>query len=181
MSNYIQSVQEFHEIFNHPINNYKEDVDVKLRQLRIKLIFEELQELSEASDVKGTFFSLCHDVTNKEFENHNVDIYSNDGNNVDKKEEIDALADIQYVLSGAVLALGYQDIFDKSFDEVHRSNMSKMCKNLDEVNLTIESYKQKGMDSYYVEKDGGYIVLRKDDNKILKNVNYSEANLNQFL
>jgi len=171
MNKYIESVKEFHEVFNHPVNNYKNDIDLKLRQLRVKLIFEELLELADASDVRGTFTQLCQDAISK----------SIDGNNVNKKEEIDALSDIQYVLSGAVLALGYQDIFDEAFDEVHRSNMSKMCSNLTDVESTMQSYKAKGFDSYYVEKDNGFIVLRKDDNKILKNINYSEANLTQFL
>lgn len=178
MSNYIESVKEFHENFNHPINNYKQNIDLGLRQLRIALLFEELRELSEASDSKATFFNLCNDVVQSELGNVSI---SEDGNNVDKKEELDALSDIQYVLSGAILCLGYQDIFNESFNEVHRSNMSKMCSNLDEVNLTKEFYLKKGVESYHVEKGDKYIVLRTQDNKILKNVNYSEANLNQFL
>ncbi len=39
---------------------------------------------------------------------------------------LDALCDLQYVLSGAVLSLGLQDVFDEAFAEVHRSNMSKL-------------------------------------------------------
>lgn len=178
MSNYIESVKEFHENFNHPINNYKHDIDIKLRQLRINLLFEELRELVVASDVQATFFNLCNDVVQSELGNVSI---SKDGNSVNKKEEIDGLCDIQVILSGTILCLGYQDIFDKSFDEVHRSNMSKMCSNLEEVDLTKQFYLEKGVESYHVEKGDKYIVLRTQDNKILKNVNYSEANLNQFL
>ncbi len=181
MTNYIESVKEFHESFDHPVSSYKEEISLKLRQLRVKLLFEELEELAEASDVLATFNDLCLNSTRNlnEILSSGGDV--KDGNSVNKKEEIDALCDIQYVLSGAVLALGYQDIFDESFDEVHRSNMSKMCSNIDEVLDTQKVYNEKGMESFYVEKGNRYIVLRKEDNKVLKNVNYSEANLEKFL
>lgn len=171
---YIESVKEFHESFEHPINSHKNNIDLKLRQLRVKLLFEELEELATASDVLSTFSKLCSESIDK-----NRD--SVDGYNVDKKEEIDALCDIQYVLSGAVLVLGYQDIFDDAFNEVHRSNMSKMCSNMEEVSKTQELYNNKGVDSTFIKKDNGFIVLRKEDNKVLKNVNYSEANLERFI
>jgi predicted HAD superfamily Cof-like phosphohydrolase len=41
-------------------------------------------------------------------------------------ETMDALCDIQYVVSGAVLALGMHHHFDDAFQEVHRSNMDKL-------------------------------------------------------
>lgn len=171
---YIESVREFHESFEHPINSHKSDIDLKLRQLRVKLLFEELEELATASDVLSTFNILCSESIEK-----NKDI--SDGFIVNKKEEIDALCDIQYVLSGAVLVLGYQDIFDEAFNEVHRSNMSKMCGNMNEVLETQAVYSEKGVDSIFIEKGNGFIVLRKEDNKVLKNVNYSEADLERFI
>lgn len=187
MNHYIESVKQFHETFNHPNNNYKDDIDLNIRQLRIKLIFEELQELAEASDVKETFGKLCLEAISKYkgesclCDPNKVQFNIEDSNNVNKKEELDALCDIQYVLSGAVLSLGYQEIFDKAFDEVQESNMSKMCHNLEHVDRTIKDYKAKGVNSYYVEKNDGYIVLREGDDKILKNSFYKEANLEQFL
>lgn len=39
---------------------------------------------------------------------------------------LDALVDLQYVLDGTVLALGMQDVMEEAFEEVHRSNMSKL-------------------------------------------------------
>jgi predicted HAD superfamily Cof-like phosphohydrolase len=174
MDKYLKSVNEFHTHFNHPINSYKEDIDLKTRQLRIKLLFEEIQELSEASDVKNTFFNLCKDVVGFD--------QKIDGNNVDKKGELDALCDIMYILMGGVLVLGHQENFETAFEEVHNSNMSKMCNSEEEVIKTIEYYKEKdGTEAISVVKGDKWIVLRKNDGKVLKNVFYKEADLNKFV
>ena len=45
----------------------------------------------------------------------------------------DALADLQYVLAGAVLEFGMGDRFASIFNEVQRSNMSKACTTVEEV------------------------------------------------
>lgn len=179
MNTYLEQVKEFHETFNHPVSSFKNDIDLKTRQLRIKLLFEELEELSVASDVKKTFNDLCLEVVDKADENNwNFE----DGSDINKKEELDALADIQYVLSGAVLSLGYQEVFDAAFNEVHSSNMSKACATEQEAILTEQHYLAKsGILSYHIEKDGRYLVFRKSDDKTLKNINYNPANLEQFL
>lgn len=44
-------------------------------------------------------------------------------------EVADALADIHYVLMGTVLEFGLQDKYADIFEEVHRSNMSKLDEN----------------------------------------------------
>ena len=56
--------------------------------------------------------------------------------------------------------------------------MSKACKTVDEANLTIDHYKNTAnTESYHKEADGLYLVYRLADNKTLKSVNYSPANL----
>jgi predicted HAD superfamily Cof-like phosphohydrolase len=172
--NYIKNVQEFHENFNQPINTLEDNIELSTRQLRIKLLFEELKELSVASDVQSTFKKLSQDVCT---ENSDVP----DGDNVDKVEEMDALCDLQYVLSGAILSLGHQEKFDDCFQNVHDSNMSKMCKDLDEVRETIEHYKKGGVKSYSSSKGDKWIVMRKEDDKILKSVNYTKADIKSIL
>ena len=69
-------------------------------------------------------------------------------------EVLDALADIGYILAGTIINHGMQDIFDASFDEVHRSNMAKLV-------------------------DGK--VLRREDGKVLKPEGWMPPNLGQFL
>ncbi len=73
---------------------------------------------------------------------------------------------------------GLGEKFVELFNEVQRSNMSKACENEIVAQETIEHYKQKdGTESDYKEVNGKYIVYRNEDNKVLKSVNYSPANL----
>ena len=76
----------------------------------------------------------------------------------DLVEVADALADIQYVLSGAVCEFGMATVFKDIFEEVHRSNMSKMCKSTEEVNATQKHYlENKKMESYVEEVAKGRV------------------------
>ncbi|TDS17141.1 pyrophosphohydrolase domain-containing protein [Sphingobacterium paludis] len=147
----LTSVAEFHKTFQHPILEEPTIPDEGRCQLRVALIAEELKELQEAID------------------------------NKDLVEIADALCDIQYVLSGAVLEFGLKDKFNALFEEVQRSNMSKACKNEDEAIATQAHYKTKGVNSFYKEVDGLFLVFREGDNKTLKSINYSPADLKTIL
>ena len=173
MSKYLELVKDFHQTFNHPVETVIKEDNMEDRELRLKLLYEELEELSNAMGTDEVLHSLCKDTLLKPV---NKGVY-------DKVETLDALCDIQYVLSGAVLTLGYTNVFDDTFEEVQRSNMSKMCLSKQQVDDTIKFYKEvKGekLDIDYTKIDNGYIVLR-EDNKILKNVHYSPANIGQFI
>jgi predicted HAD superfamily Cof-like phosphohydrolase len=94
----------------------------------------------------------------------------------------DALCDLQYVLSGAILEFGLGEKFSALFEEVQRSNMSKACKTEDEAKATVEHYRTKdGTECYYKEQDGKFLVFRKSDNKTIKSIGYSPANLESIL
>src|SRR5690606_14773279 len=97
-------------------------------------------------------------------------------------EIADAFCDLQYVLSGAILEFGMGEKFKALFEEVHRSNMSKTCISVEEAEETILHYKTRKEEEGYYEKRGDkYIVYRKADRKVLKSVNYSEADLKSGL
>lgn len=147
----LNQVAEFHRTFHHPIEP-DPVIPAPLRcELRVALISEELKELEEA-------------IRNK-----------------DIVEVADALCDIQYVLSGAILEFGLGEKFKALFDEVQRSNMSKACRTVEEAEQTVAHYQARGTESYY-EKDGDvYLVYRTGDNKTLKNINYSPADLKGIL
>lgn len=147
----LTSVAEFHKTFQHPILEQPAIPSAERCELRVSLIAEELKELEEA-------------IADK-----------------DLVEIADALCDIQYVLSGAVLEFGFKDKFNDLFEEVQRSNMSKACKNEQEAIATQEHYRSKGVESYYKEVDGLYLVFRQGDNKTLKSVNYSPADLKSII
>ena len=76
-------------------------------------------------------------------------------NNDDLVEITDSLADQLYILLGTMVAHGMQDIIEDVFDEVHRSNMSKL-----------------GAD--------GKPIYR-EDGKVLKGPNFTPPNIEQFL
>jgi len=148
----LNQVAQFHKTFQHPVVDTPAIPSEDRCKLRVSLIAEELKELEEA-------------------------IADND-----MVEIADALCDIQYVLSGAVLEFGLGEKFVELFDEVQRSNMSKACKTEEEAIATLEHYKQKdGTEGYYKEKDGLYLVFRNRDHKTLKSVEYSPASLEPII
>ena len=118
----LEMVREFHEVYSCVIKNAPDVSDLAVNQLRINLLREELDELEEAMK------------------------------NNDPVEALDALVDLQYVLDGAFLALGMHALKDPAFNEVHRSNMSKL-----------------GAD--------GKPILRESDNKVMKGPDYFPPNL----
>ena len=148
----LNQVAEFHKTFNAPILSNPEIPSQERCKLRVSLLQEELNELQEAI------------------------------NNNDLIEIADALCDLQYVLSGAVLEFGLGEKFVELFDEVQRSNMSKACSSEKEAIETLNHYKQKdGTEGYYKEINDMYIVYRNADNKVLKSINYSPADLKNKL
>lgn len=74
----------------------------------------------------------------------------------DNKVEIaDALGDMLYILCGTIIEHGMQNIIEQVFEEIQRSNMSKLG------------------------EDGKPIY--RQDGKVLKGNNYSKPNLSQFI
>jgi hypothetical protein len=73
-------------------------------------------------------------------------------------------------------------IFNKAFDEVHRSNMSKCVNNNEELLNTLDKYSKENI-IVYSDLDVSFPkpVYRSEDNKVLKSINYSPANLKQFI
>ncbi|MEO6521711.1 MAG: nucleoside triphosphate pyrophosphohydrolase family protein [Mucilaginibacter sp.] len=150
--NSLNQVAEFHRTFKHPAPAQPAIPSKERCALRVSLLAEELKELQQAID-----------------DNNMVEI-------------ADALCDIQYVLSGAVLEFGLGEKFKELFDEVHRSNMSKACKTIEEANQTMDHYLAKdNTESHYKEEDGLFLVYRTADNKTLKSIAYSPASLQAVL
>lgn len=96
----INSVYEFHEAFKIKNRNIPEaSVDEKTYNLRFNLMKEENEEYLEA----------CK--------------------NGDLIEIADALGDMLYILCGTILTHGLQYKIEEVFEEIHRSNMSKLDDN----------------------------------------------------
>jgi predicted HAD superfamily Cof-like phosphohydrolase len=96
----INKVKQFHEVFL--IGNEEKPkavIDESIFLLRHRLMHEENQEYLEA----------CQ--------------------NGDLVEIADALGDMLYIWCGTVLKHGMQDVIGEIFDEIQKSNMSKLDKN----------------------------------------------------
>lgn len=121
----IKSVEEFHEVFK--IGNASELTLIEERDytLRYNLIKEENEEYLEA----------CK--------------------NGDIVEVADALGDQLYILFGTILKHGLQHKIEEVYDEIHRSNMSKL-------------------------DEGGQPIYR-EDGKILKSNLYFRPNIKSVL
>jgi len=145
-------VAEFHKTFKHPILSQPAIPDENRCKLRVALLAEELKEMEVAILEK------------------------------DLVGVADALCDLQYVLSGAILEFGLGDKFKALFDEVQRSNMSKACTSEEEAEQTVQFYKKKdGTECYHKKEGDKWLIYRKSDNKTIKSINYSPADLDSIL
>ena len=183
---YLGQVEEFMKTFKQSIGQYpgepNKDVSKEIMELRLNLILEELIELAEGCG-KHVASNFSVRLLNKSEELHNKTEKKAEFEG-SKLEVFDALIDLQYVLSGAVLAFGMQNQFDEGFEEVHRSNMSKACNSLEDANETVENYTEHGELCYIDDSDkdkGIWLVKRTKDQKLLKSTNYSPANLKPIL
>lgn len=148
----LNQVADFHKTFKAPILETPQIPSEERAKLRVDLLQEELNELSQA--IK-------------------------DGNIV---EVADALCDLQYVLSGAVLEFGLGEKFVELFNEVQRSNMSKACSSQSEAQMTLDHYLEKDTTiGYYKQVGDKWVCYRASDDKVLKSINYSPANLKSIL
>ncbi|MBC6994714.1 nucleoside triphosphate pyrophosphohydrolase family protein [Neolewinella lacunae] len=143
----LEDVAEFHRTFHLPVLSTPQIPGPDRCRLRLNLLREELDELAAAIDAQ------------------------------DIVEAADAFADLQYVLSGAILEFGLGEKFRALFEEVHRSNMSKTCATLAEAEATVAHYAAQGQQGQIEASGEVFLVYRTDDRKVLKNVHYSPANL----
>lgn len=126
MKKQLQAVQEFHESFGLGVSELpKADLGEQVNLLRFNLMKEENEEYLEA-------------VQNK-----------------DLVEIADALGDMLYILCGTILEHGLQHKIEEVFDEIQRSNMSKLG------------------------EDGKPIY--REDGKVMKGPNYFKPNFETIL
>lgn len=148
----LNDVAEFHRTFHLPILESPAIPGEDRCTLRINLLQEELDELKDAIREQ--------DIT----------------------AIADALSDLQYVLSGAILEFGLGDKFKALFEEVQRSNMSKVCEDYATAEKTLAFYRTKdGTEGFIKESHHGFLVYRTSDKKVLKSVSYSPADLEGIL
>ena len=126
MKHQIEAVKIFHEVYKL---SYKEnpttDIGLDKIKLRFNLMAEENQEYFQAAK------------------------------NNDLLEVADALGDMLYILCGTIIEHGMQDKIEEVFDEIQKSNLSKLG------------------------KDGKPIY--RNDGKVMKGPNYFKPNISKVL
>jgi hypothetical protein len=171
-----RDIHQFRATFDLPIED-ESSLDDKADTLHTSLAIEELTELAEADS---------------------------------RVEQADAIVDSVYVLMGRLVHLGAKKLTDRveisyvidlllhvaknreidfvtCWDEVHSSNMSKVCRNEQELTETIAFYAKQGVEIIGSTK-GDFIIAKcaKDvdmdgkivrQGKVLKSVYYRPANL----
>ena len=126
MKNKIAAVTEFHTAFKLNMNQKPiANIGKDRNTLRFNLMKEENEEYLEAAE------------------------------NNDLVEVADALGDMLYILCGTIIEHGMQDKIEEVFNEIQRSNMSKLDEN--------------GMPIY------------REDGKVLKGPNYFKPNIASIL
>ena len=98
----MQKVRKFHEKMEMAVD---QPFSKELLEFRMKLIFEEVQELAEAG------FQLEGNIDQGE-------------TYVLMQDFLKELCDVVYVLKGTAVSFGLN--FDKAYNLVHKSNMSKL-------------------------------------------------------
>jgi len=135
MQKQLNAVAEFHRAFSQGIEASPTLISANQSVLRYELMKEENEEYMEAVEKR------------------------------DLVGVLDALSDQLYILCGTILSHGAQNIIEKCFDEVQKSNMSK----LDDEGLPI------------INGENGVFDDTRPPGKVLKSKNFFEPNLKQFL
>ena len=125
MKKQLDSVKQFHDTYKIGYSNDPiADLGPKKNKLRFKLMSEENEEYLDAS------------------------------NNNDIIEVADALGDMLYILCGTIIEHGMQDIIEPVFEEIQKSNISKLG------------------------EDGNPIF--REDGKVMKGPNYFKPDFKKF-
>ena len=125
MEKQIEQVKRFHQAFGHPVRTKPTYISQERVEMRIDILREEIEELEAAME-----------------EQNFVEIG-------------DAIIDSIYILIGHALEFGFAHRLVECFDEVQRSNMSKL-----------------GADG---------LPMYRQDGKIMKGPNYSPPNLSAII
>jgi predicted HAD superfamily Cof-like phosphohydrolase len=118
MTSTIDKVREFHAAFGVTDAASPHPCTAEIRELRVRLIAEELCELCDALGV-----ALALTTAGPPGGSFVARAYAAD-EDVDLVETADALGDLDYVVQGANLVFGIPA--GAVMDEIHRSNMSKL-------------------------------------------------------
>lgn len=150
----IDLVREFHLKFDHPIASIPTLPNEATNKFRSEFMEEESKETMLAA-AEGDMLKFA-----------------------------DGLGDLQYVLDGWFLNAGLADKKDAIVAEIHRANLTKLCKTEKEAIESKEYLNGKcesGDEVDYKTQDDYFVMFRVRDGKIQKSIYWEEPNLHPII
>jgi hypothetical protein len=132
-----------------------------------------LNSITQFNDVLGNFNKPID--TNLEWEMMKEELmeYYNASTENNKPEQIDALADLFFVLWGTICKHGWRDQFIQALNAVCEANGSKFCATEAQAHISVEHYKQQGIEaSYEYNAEYSVYIIKRFDGKGLKGINF---------
>lgn len=106
----------------------------------------------------------------------------------DQLNKLNQLGVYEYekAIEGVMLFAALLDIeshvLQEAFIRVHESNMSKFCTTREEAVQTVKYYQEvKSTETYFRTLNGLEIILRKEDDKVMKSINYTPVDLKDLV
>ena len=153
-----------------------ETPDIETRVLRLKLALEELCELAEAFGLEDTFSSLLQSKIKDVYDKIVIDTHV-----YNQKEALDGLLDIAVINNGTIITCGFEEIFDREYENVDTNNKTKFHTDIDEA-LKTQDYYMSGHVKTTIEKvtvdNVIFYVVKNIAGKVLKPYNYKQVKLN---
>ena len=153
-----------------------ETPDIETRVLRLKLALEELCELGEAFGLEDTFSSLLQSKIKDGYDKIVIDTHA-----YNRKEALDAMIDIAVINNGTIITCGFEEIFDREYENVDTNNKTKFHTDIDEA-LRTQDYYIYGHVKTTIEKvivnNVIFYVVKNIAGKVLKPYNYEQVELN---
>jgi len=147
----LQLVAEFHRTFKHPVLAEPSIPDEKRCKLRVDCWRRKLKSFEEAIRAK------------------------------DMVGIADALCDIQYVLSGAILEFGLGEKFKALLKRCSGHIWARHVPLKRKQSITVQYYKTKDGTACYTGGNNRWLVYRASDNKTIKSIQLLSADLGRIL
>lgn len=74
-----------------------------------------------------------------------------------------------------------RDQIQKAFELVHSNNMSKFCTCMEDAIASVQEYSLHGVEAFWQRRGDLYVILRKEDGKVLKGINYKKVVLKDLV
>lgn len=172
-----------------------EELEAYINQLQLEEMFlQESLEFSESAELKvarwaevfslpinkkpvlleGRANDLAIDLIDEELAEVKKALYEEN-----LTEMVDGLGDLLWVVIRAMQSAGVD--IDKTISAIYDSNMSKLATSKEEAEQSVAKYAEQGIEAGYTKVGKKYYkIFRKNDNKVLKSINFAVPNFEKL-